>query len=90
MAIRDGRLGPRTRSRCAGALTERDTSLHSHQLAWEIHQERQREIERRIRFRSQDQSRIRRRSLRNRLGHGLIRIGSMLASDGPLQLAARR
>jgi len=70
--------------------SERDTSLHSHFLVHDIHEERQREIERRLRLRSQDPSQVRRRSLRNRLGHGLIQFGSMLASDGPLQVAARR
>ena len=69
---------------------ERDTSLHSNNLALEIHNERQRQIERRLRLRSEDPSRIRRNSFRRRLGRGLIQIGSMLASDGPLQLAARR
>jgi hypothetical protein len=59
-------------------------------LALEIHKERQREIERRLRFRSLDRIEVRRRSFRRRLGYGLIRFGSMLAADATLQLAARR
>jgi hypothetical protein len=74
---------------------ERDTQLHSHNLAQEIHKERQREIERRLQFRFEHRSRIRRPSLRSRLGHGLIQMGSMLAADPAapapcLQPAARR
>ncbi len=76
------RLGPTT--------LERDTPLHSYQLSREIHKERQREIESRIRLRSLDPSQIRRRSIRNRLGSGLIRIGSMLVAESPRQVAARR
>jgi hypothetical protein len=52
--------------------------------------ERQREIEAQVRIRSVDRSQIRHRSLRHRLGQRLIQLGSMLAADGPLQLAARR
>jgi hypothetical protein len=76
------RLGPTT--------LERDTSLQSHHLVHEIHQQRQREIERRLLLRSLDPSQIRRRSIRNRLGNGLIQVGSMLVADGPRQVAARR
>jgi hypothetical protein len=71
-------------------MTERDTSLHAHQIALEIHQERQREIERRIRFRSVDRRQIRHRSLRHRIGLGLIQFGLMLVADGPRQVAVRR
>ena len=70
---------------------ERDTSMHSHQLAMEIHKERQREIERRIRLGSVDPRPIRNgSSLRRRIGRALIQFGSALAADGPLPLAARR
>jgi hypothetical protein len=64
--------------------------LYSHYLVLEIHMERQREIERQLRIRSVDRSQIRHRSLSHRLGQRLIQVGSMLAADGPLQLAARR
>ena len=76
------RLGP--------TRLERDTSLHSYQLSREIHRERLREIESRIRLKSLDASQIRCRSIRNRLGSGLIRIGSMLVAESPRQVAARR
>jgi hypothetical protein len=64
--------------------------LFAHQIAREIHIERQQEIELRLRFRSNDPTPVARRSVRQHVGRGLIQIGSMLASDGPLQLAARR
>jgi len=64
--------------------------LFSHQIARDIHDERQREIERRLDLRSSDLRPVVRRSVRKRVGRGLIRIGSMLVSDSPLQLAARR
>jgi hypothetical protein len=66
--------------------------LFTHQLALEIHKERQREVESRLFLRAlgRDRLRLRRISLRHRLGRGLIRIGSMLAPDASLQLAARR
>lgn len=70
--------------------TERDTTLFSHEIARAVHQERQREIERRLRFRHEMQQAPPRPSVRRRLGLGLIRIGSSLASESPLQLAARR
>jgi hypothetical protein len=69
---------------------ERDTSLFTHQLALEIHKERQREVESRLFLRALGRDRLRRISLRQRLGRGLIHFGSMLAPDAPLQLAARR
>jgi hypothetical protein len=69
---------------------ERDTSLFSHEIARVIHEERQREIERYLQFRADVRNEPQRRSVRNRVGIGLIRIGSRLAPDGGLQLAARR
>jgi hypothetical protein len=69
---------------------ERDTTLLSHQIARTVHDERQREIERRLRFQPEACEAPPRLSVRKRLGLRLIRIGSTLASDGPLQLAARR
>jgi hypothetical protein len=73
-------------------LNERDTSLFSHDIARTVHAERQREIERHLRAASDARTRSRapRPSVRRRLGYGLIKIGSKLASDGPFQLAGRR
>ncbi|MFI5258117.1 MAG: hypothetical protein ACHQ01_00685 [Candidatus Limnocylindrales bacterium] len=63
----------------------------NHLIAMDIHNQRQREIERRLRLRLNDGAApIPRISFRRRVGHGLIQVGSMLAADGPLQLAARR
>ena len=59
----------------------------SHQIAKVIHDERQREIERRLRFHREAPEAPPRISVRKRLGRGLIRIGSSLASDAPLRLA---
>jgi hypothetical protein len=64
--------------------------LFTHQVAREIHLERQREIERRLRLRIGNPTPAPRSSIRRRVGRGLIRLGSTLAADGPLQLAARR
>jgi hypothetical protein len=64
--------------------------LITHHIANDIHNERQREVERRLRHRLTGRAPTPRHSLRRRVGHGLIHIGSMLAADGPLQLAARR
>jgi hypothetical protein len=62
----------------------------SHQIAKVIHDEQQREIERRLRFKREAPEAPPRISVRKRIGRGLIRIGSSLASDAPLRLAARR
>jgi hypothetical protein len=62
--------------------------LNTHQIARDIHYQRQREIERRLRLRLNRRAPTPRRYLRHRVGHGLIQIGSMLAADGPLQLSA--
>jgi hypothetical protein len=64
--------------------------LFDYHIAKIVHDERQREIERRLRFQREAPGAPPRLSVRKRLGRGLIRIGSSLASDGPLQLAARR
>jgi hypothetical protein len=69
---------------------ERDTKLFSHQIAKVIHDERQREIEQRLRFLRERAEAPPRLSIRRRLGLALIRIGSSLASDHSLQVAARR
>jgi hypothetical protein len=75
-----------------GSITrlERDTPLYTHQLATVVHGDRQREIERRLRYGPRSIDRRPRNSVRRRVGLELIRIGSTLAPDGPLQLAARR
>jgi hypothetical protein len=64
--------------------------VFNYHIAKLVHDERQREIERRLRFRREAPEAPPRLSVRKRLGRGLIRIGSLLASEGPLQLAARR
>ncbi|MGD0122638.1 MAG: hypothetical protein ABSC46_08775 [Candidatus Limnocylindrales bacterium] len=70
--------------------SERDTPLFANQIARDIHNERQREIERRLQLRLHERAPAPHRSIRRRVGHGLIQVRSMLAADGPLQLAARR
>ena len=71
--------------------SERETPLFSnHQIARDIHNERQREIERRLQLRLNERSPAPRGSIRKRVGHGLIQIGSRIAADPTLQLAARR
>ena len=70
---------------------ERETPLFSnHEIARQIHRERQREMERRIQFRRQERAPANRRSIRRRIGHAFIQVGSRIAADAPLQLAARR
>jgi len=64
--------------------------LYAHYIAQSVHRDRQREIEQRLRQGPRSIDRRPRNTIRRRVGHGLIRIGSSLASDGPLQLAARR
>jgi hypothetical protein len=75
-----------------GSITkhERDTALFTHQLATVVHRDRQREIERRLRNGPRSIDRRPQNSIRRRVGLEMIRIGSSLAPDGPLQLAARR
>ncbi|HEX7496279.1 MAG TPA: hypothetical protein VF349_06570 [Candidatus Limnocylindrales bacterium] len=63
--------------------------MFSYHIAKVIHDDKQREIERRLRF-HREAPEAPRISVRKRLGRGLIRIGSSLASDAPLRLAARR
>ena len=69
---------------------ERDTALFMYELAPLVSRDRQREIERRLRTGPCSIDRQPRNSVRRRVGLALIRIGSTLAPDGPLQLAARR
>lgn len=64
--------------------------MFSHQIAFFIHNERQREIERRLAMRSVPGSQIVSRSFRRRVGQALIRAGSALAADAPMTLAPRR
>jgi len=71
---------------------ERDRSLFPYHIAIVIHQERERELGQRLRFRfgfdvSGGKSSL---PLRKRVGYRLIHIGSALVADGPLQLAPRR
>ncbi len=82
----------RTRSRADRRLDYRkDTPLFTHhQIARDIINERQREIERRLQLRLHERAPAPHRSIRRRVGHGLIQIGSRLAADSTIQLAARR
>jgi hypothetical protein len=81
------------RSRSIGPRTydyRKEHKVFSHQIAREIHLERQREIERRMRFRIDRGPQRPSRSVRRRVGRGLIQIGLVLTADGPLPLEARR
>ena len=64
--------------------------MFTHQIAKDINNERQSEIARRLQLRLYSRAPTPSRSIRRRVGHGLIQVGSRLAADGPLQLAARR
>jgi hypothetical protein len=66
--------------------------LHNREFARLLHLERQREIERRLRFKEAIEARqgAPRPSVRRRLGYQLIRLGWALAYDGLFQLSARR
>jgi len=67
----------------------KDTPLYQHEIARQIHMERQREIEMRLAHRVRRQPARRSFSVRRHVGRGLIQLGSVLAADGPLQPAAR-
>jgi hypothetical protein len=71
-------------------LFERKTALFTHQIARDVHAERQRDIERHLYLRVQASESPPRQSVRKRVGRGLIQLGSVIAADGPLQLSARR
>jgi hypothetical protein len=80
-------------SRSIGPWTydyRKEHTVFSHQIARDIHRERQREIERRLQFRIDPGPQRPRRSVRRRVGRGLIQLGLVLAAEGPLQLEARR
>jgi hypothetical protein len=62
--------------------------VFAHQLARQIHRERQREIERRLQYRMAGGPQTPRRSVRRRVGRGLIQLGLVLAADGPPKLEA--
>jgi hypothetical protein len=70
--------------------SERETPLFTHQIARDIHNERQREIERTLQLRLNGRTPAPPNSMRKRVGHGLIHLGSRIAADSPLQFAARR
>jgi hypothetical protein len=73
------------------AGSERETPLFSNpEIARQILLERQREIERRIRFQHYEPAPASRGFIRRRIGHAFIQIGWRIAADAPLQLAARR
>jgi hypothetical protein len=80
------------RSPATGSNTtnERETAVNPHYVSMAVHRDRQREIERRLQFGPRAFDRPPSPSIRRRVGVELIRIGSSLACDEPLQLAARR
>jgi hypothetical protein len=61
---------------------ERETALHSYELARLIDAERQCEIERRLQIRAWRSPRPPSHSLRQSIGRGLIQIGSAIEGDG--------
>ena len=60
--------------------------MHSYELARVIDYERQQDNERRIRMLVGRSDRPPKRSIRQAIGRVLIRIGSQLDSDGPVQI----
>jgi hypothetical protein len=81
------------RSRSIGPRTydyRKEHTVFTHQIARDIHRERQREIERRLRHRIDRGPQRPRGSVRRRFGRGLIQIGSVLAAEVPIKLEARR
>ena len=101
MAARVTRPGLEARTTAAGSLhgargpnrtrlhLRKDTHMFSHQIAQVIHQDREREIEQRMRFRAAVNARSRSRrngssdSIRQSIGHRVIGIGRAIAADGP-------
>ncbi len=67
-------------------------SYRTDRIARDLHRERQREIERRLSRRAAVESAPAQpqTSVRNRVGWELIRIGSKLATDVPLELEKRQ
>ncbi len=65
---------------------ERKITMYDRRFALLLVEERQRDIERRLRFRYERPPSL---SIRQRIGVALIRIGRMLACEDALQLAAR-
>ena len=70
-------------------LQKDDTPMFQHQISQVIHQERQREIERQIRFRADVAERSRGRAngssgwIRRSIGHRVIDVGRMIAAERP-------
>jgi hypothetical protein len=83
-ARRPRSIGPRTYDH------RKEHSVYTHQIARDLHLERQREIERRMRHRLPSRPQRPHLSVRRRVGRGLIQLGLVLAADGPLKLEARR
>jgi hypothetical protein len=74
-----------TRSRSIGPRTydyRKEHTVFSHQIAQDILRERQRDIERRLRYRIDREPQRPRRSVRRRVGRGLIQLGLVLEADG--------
>jgi hypothetical protein len=68
---------------------ERETPLHSYELARLIDAERQCEIERRLQIRAWRSPRPPSPSIRQSLGRGLIHIGSVIEGDGGMRAGRR-
>jgi hypothetical protein len=70
-------------------LQKDNTTMFQYQISQVIHQERQREIERQIRFRADAAERSRgrsdssSRSIRRSIGHRVIDVGRMIAAERP-------
>ena len=66
--------------------------MFPYHIATVIHQERERELGQRLRFRFgfEEARGAPSLPLRKRVGYRLIHLGSALVADGPLQLAPRR
>jgi hypothetical protein len=81
-----GRVGLHPAADQSGTLTQtkEETKLHNHDLGRVIHFERQREIERRLRLRSELPPHPPRQSVRQAIGRMLIRLGSHISADGPM------
>ena len=80
-------------SRSIGPWTydyRKEHTVFTHQIARDIHRERQCEIEHRLRHRIDRGPQQPHRSVRRRVGRGLIQLGLVLAAEVPINLEARR
>jgi hypothetical protein len=75
-AKRPRSIGPRTYDH------RKEHTVFSNQVARDVHLERQREIDRRLRHRVDREPQGLRRSMRRSVGRGLIQLGLVIAADG--------